>query len=61
MGNAMLVLIVCSIASPTKCHKVDLLVEACNAGGQAAAAQWVGQRPGVFLREIRSCELGIEA
>lgn len=57
--TAMLVLIVCSIASPSKCHKVDLLVQSCSAGGQAAAAQWVSQRPDVYLAAIKSCEQGV--
>ncbi len=51
----VLALIVCL---SDRCSRVELQVDSCSAGGQAAAAQWLAERPDMRLERLVSCASG---
>ena len=59
--TAMLVIWACLATAPDRCGRISILVTACTAFGQAAAAEWVAEHPQYVVHGIVSCEPGIVA
>jgi hypothetical protein len=59
MNLVDLIILVCSLASPTSCHEQHLLIEshgslrACAMEAQPYLAQWINEHPGVRIARYR--------
>lgn len=61
MSTAVLVILACLSADPSRCGKISIITTGCTAFGQAAVVQWLAAHPELRVVRIESCELGVES